>query len=152
VEQQQLLEDIEDWKSNWRRTTGRRETPISNESTRSIESGPARLEGYVSSTIDDTRSTISLNNGQQLIITRAASRRSTPFRAEIDSSSSVDNMVDSESVAEEEENQAAHESDGADDETVTQETVPLHEKAPKSAWDQLWDDLADFAGIHDQGN
>jgi len=35
-------------------------------------------------------------------------------------------------------------------EIETEEIVPKEERSRKTAWQMLWDDLADFAGIHDE--
>jgi hypothetical protein len=155
--QRHLQEDIDEWKRNWRRARGQQEmTAIGNETTRSTESGPARLEGGVVGNNDDTRSAISLNDGRQLIITRATGSRAAALRAGRSASSSAGDVASNETADEEEDadegDWIANDSDGADVETVTQEAVPALEEAVKSPWEKLWDDLAAFAGIQDQGD
>jgi hypothetical protein len=74
AEDEHLLEDIAEWKRSWRRAKGLRDLPMldGNDVARAIQEG--------ASNSDDTRSTISLEDGSQLIITRAARSRPTTSR------------------------------------------------------------------------
>jgi hypothetical protein len=152
-----LLEDIEEWKRNWRLAKGMRDGDGAE---------MAQAEGGGS---DDTRSSISLGDGSQLVITRAtgltprAGRITSLSAIEVARSESVDEddgeaMDDEyeEEADDEEEDETSPDSETADDEagddaTVTQEQeeAPELKDAGKTPWERLWDDLAAFAGVHD---
>ena len=155
-----LLEDIEEWKRNWRLAKGMRDGDGAE---------MAQAEGGGS---DDTRSTISLGDGSQLVITRATGPRPAAPRAGRITSVSAIEVAGSESVDEddeeaaddeyeeeaddEEEDETSPDSETADgetgdDATVTQEQeeAPELKDAGKTPWERLWDDLAAFAGVHD---
>lgn len=157
-----LLEDIEEWRRNWRQAKGQRD--VVDDTVRSTESGPARLEGIVASNDDAPRSTISLSDGGQLVITRAAgsqpyarSARSSSVSADeaslgepSDEEEEVeDDYGDYEDYYEEGDGSEQDTDDAADDDTVTQEEAPASEEASKSPWERLWEDLSAFAGVHD---
>jgi hypothetical protein len=154
-----LQEDIEEWKRNWRLAKGMRDEDL--DGVVGVQAGS-----------DDTRSTISLGDGGQLVITRAAAAmhmgRSAALAVNEMRAESVDADEDEEDDDYEQEaddeggDESSPEGDVSDDGTADDEatdngTVMLEpETTPspptemvKTPWEKLWDDLAAFAGVHD---
>lgn len=165
----QFMEDIVRWKSQWRKSTERvrarrmgnkaaHDSTIDDDSSSVKSWGSSRRRIFMNASPRSNRGsrTNSISNSPRSPKTPIVAFRPTgtirhasaPTFAEMEEEiheAEPPGLLPGDDVSHDEHGSAT------DDQTVVEEEeeIALRIETPKSAWEQLWDDLADFAGIHD---